>query len=320
MGMERSLDEARQALRRLRHSPGFTAAALLTLALGIGANALIFSVVNAVFLHPLSYRDAGRLVWATEFFPKFNRSMVLAPEYAAWKRQSAVFERMEAMGVTCGANLRCDTATGNCVDICTAGGNGTEAHCCTNLGCATCEKCVSHACQKEANEDVKQECTGTCKSGVCNGQGACANSTNNQPGSGCMGAALECQSAQFCSNGTCMRSNTNGAQSCGTCGTCNAGTCVAGAIVTPLGPLVYRLAYEKLADHPVLRTDPKYAALKGEGVQYHAYGWPAPGSEKVQLITNSYILPNMIAKAVTGTSTKDAIAWAENEMKKIMAG
>ena len=78
-------------------------------------------------------------------------------------------------------------------------------------------------------------------------------------------------------------------------------------------------AYEKLADHPVLKTDPKYAALKGEGVQYHAYGWPAPGSEKVQMITNSYILPNMIAKAVTGTSTKDAIAWAENEMKKIVA-
>jgi hypothetical protein len=77
-------------------------------------------------------------------------------------------------------------------------------------------------------------------------------------------------------------------------------------------------AYEKLQDHPVLKTDPKYAALRGEGVQYHAYGWPAPGSEKVQLITNSYILPNMVAKAVTGTATKDAIAWAENEMKKIM--
>jgi len=79
-------------------------------------------------------------------------------------------------------------------------------------------------------------------------------------------------------------------------------------------------AYDKLSDHPVLRTDPKYAALRGEGVQYHAYGWPAPASDKVQLITNSYLLPNMIAKAVTGTSTKDSIAWAENEMKKIMAG
>jgi multiple sugar transport system substrate-binding protein len=79
-------------------------------------------------------------------------------------------------------------------------------------------------------------------------------------------------------------------------------------------------SYEKLQDHPVLKTDPKYAALKGEGVQYHTYGWPAPGSDKVQLITNSYILPNMIAKAVTGTATKDAMVWAENEMKKIIAG
>jgi hypothetical protein len=55
-------------------------------------------------------------------------------------------------------------------------------------------------------------------------------------------------------------------------------------------------------------------------VQYHTYGWPAPPSDKVQLITNTHLLPNMIAKAVTGTSTKDAIAWAENEMKKILAG
>jgi hypothetical protein len=80
MEMEKAIHEARQALRRLRRSPGFTAAALITLALGIGANALIFSVVNAVFLRPLSYRDAGRLVWATEFFPKFNRSFVPSPE------------------------------------------------------------------------------------------------------------------------------------------------------------------------------------------------------------------------------------------------
>src|ERR1017187_4129330 len=105
MEMEKAIHEARQALRRLRRSPGFTAAALLTLALGIGANVLIFSVVNAVFLRPLSYHDAGRLVWATEFFPKFNRSMVLAPEYAAWKRQSGGFERMEAMGSTFGSNF-----------------------------------------------------------------------------------------------------------------------------------------------------------------------------------------------------------------------
>jgi multiple sugar transport system substrate-binding protein len=77
--------------------------------------------------------------------------------------------------------------------------------------------------------------------------------------------------------------------------------------------------YANLVDHPVLKTDPKFANLKGEGVQYHIYGWPAPPSDKIQLITNSFILPNMIAKAVTGTSTKDAIAWADNEMKKIVA-
>src|SRR5205823_3879984 len=69
-------------------------------------------------------------------------------------------------------------------------------------------------------------------------------------------------------------------------------------------------AFTKLQDHPVLKADPKLAVLRGEGVQYHTYGWPAPASDKVQLITNSFILPNMIAKAVTGTSTKDAIAWA----------
>ena len=78
--------------------------------------------------------------------------------------------------------------------------------------------------------------------------------------------------------------------------------------------------FANLQDHPVFKTDPKYATLRGEGVQYHTYGWPAPPSDRVQLITNSYILPNMIAKAVTGTSTKDAIAWAENEMKKMIAG
>ncbi len=78
--------------------------------------------------------------------------------------------------------------------------------------------------------------------------------------------------------------------------------------------------YANLLDHPVLKTDPKFAALKGEGVQYHAYGWPAPPSDKVQRITNEFILPNMLAKAVTGTPTRDALAWAEREMKRILAG
>ena len=78
--------------------------------------------------------------------------------------------------------------------------------------------------------------------------------------------------------------------------------------------------FDKLSDHAVLRTDPKFAALKAEGVEFHCYGWPAPPSDKVQRITNEFILPNMIAKAVTGTPTKEAVAWAEKEMKRIIAG
>src|SRR5215469_10104860 len=103
--MGRSLYELRHAVRRLTRSPGFVSASMVTLALGIGANSLIFSVVNAVFLRPLSYRDAGRLVWASEFFPNFNRFMAPAPDYAVWKGQSVLFERLEAMGATFGKNL-----------------------------------------------------------------------------------------------------------------------------------------------------------------------------------------------------------------------
>jgi multiple sugar transport system substrate-binding protein len=78
--------------------------------------------------------------------------------------------------------------------------------------------------------------------------------------------------------------------------------------------------YANQQDHPVLKTDPKFAALKAEGVQFHCYGWPAPPSDKIQRITNEWILPNMIAKAVTGTSNKEAMAWAEKEMKRIISG
>jgi multiple sugar transport system substrate-binding protein len=78
--------------------------------------------------------------------------------------------------------------------------------------------------------------------------------------------------------------------------------------------------FASMQDHPVFKSDPKYGPLKGEGVTFHTYGWPAPASDKVQQITNAFILPNMIAKAVTGTPTKDAMAWAEGEMKKVMAG
>ena len=97
--------DLRYAARMLRKSPGFAIAAAGLLALGIGANTAIFSVANAVFLRPLPYQNPERLVWATEYYPKFNNSMVLTPEYAAWRRDDAAFERLTALGFATGVNL-----------------------------------------------------------------------------------------------------------------------------------------------------------------------------------------------------------------------
>ena len=93
--LEGLLRDARHALRMIRWNPGFSAAAILSLALGIGANTAIFSVVNAVLIRPLPYPEADSLVGVFNSGvlsgEKFN-NMELGPGmYAALKEYSAAF-------------------------------------------------------------------------------------------------------------------------------------------------------------------------------------------------------------------------------------
>jgi multiple sugar transport system substrate-binding protein len=75
--------------------------------------------------------------------------------------------------------------------------------------------------------------------------------------------------------------------------------------------------WRDMENHPVWDIDPKYKPIRAS-VQYsHLYGWPAPPDERTQLITNTYVIPNMFARVVTNASSpKDAILWAENEIKR----
>ncbi len=76
--------------------------------------------------------------------------------------------------------------------------------------------------------------------------------------------------------------------------------------------------WRDMENHPVWDLDPKYKPLKTLAQYSHLYGWPAPPDEKIQLVTNSYIIPNMFAKVVTNQAKpKESIVWAETEIKRM---
>ena len=96
--METLLQDLRYGLRLLVKRPAFTGIAILTLALGIGANTAIFSVVNAVLLRPLPFPEQQRLMTVGQTYPKNRASLSTAsyPNFADWKEQDGVFERLAA--------------------------------------------------------------------------------------------------------------------------------------------------------------------------------------------------------------------------------
>ncbi|HJQ22475.1 MAG TPA: ABC transporter permease [Blastocatellia bacterium] len=96
--METLWHDLRFALRTLLKKPGFTFVLVLALALGIGANTAIFSVVNAVLLRPLPYKQADRLVWIWGTNPRndIEHETASAPDYHDWKTQGQSFEEMGA--------------------------------------------------------------------------------------------------------------------------------------------------------------------------------------------------------------------------------
>ena len=94
--LEQLWQDIHYALRMLRKSPGFAAIAILTLALGIGANTSLFSVVNGVLLNPLPYPHSNEVVTAANWFPGFGESSISYPDFLDWARLNHTFSSLAA--------------------------------------------------------------------------------------------------------------------------------------------------------------------------------------------------------------------------------
>jgi predicted permease len=94
--VENFFQDLRHGLRMLRNSPGFTTAAVLTLALGIGANTAVFTVVNAVLLRPLGYPEPERMV--NFYIPNPRLEAISIPIFMVWREQTGVLEDFAIYG------------------------------------------------------------------------------------------------------------------------------------------------------------------------------------------------------------------------------
>src|SRR5437016_2533151 len=90
------MNHLRFAFRQLIKNPGFAAVAIMTLALGIGANTAIFSIVNAVLLRPLPYPDADRIMVLNESSGPGQDYSVALPDYFDWQHDNTIFEHLAA--------------------------------------------------------------------------------------------------------------------------------------------------------------------------------------------------------------------------------
>src|SRR3954462_7658479 len=104
--MDAIFRDLRHAIRNLLRTPGFALVTILTLALGIGANTAIFSVVNAVILRPLGYPDPDRLVYISSQFPQlgFDQFWISPPEFLEFQERTRAFSVVGAFA-TGQANL-----------------------------------------------------------------------------------------------------------------------------------------------------------------------------------------------------------------------